>query len=103
MTVNDQGSAQSISSSLDSLKTTPLIMHRITFEMVDSTQWYTVMREARLMFGTNWRSQPRIKRRFDANRWLNKPVTVWFEVPDPAFASWIAVKHAVIATQAPGK
>jgi hypothetical protein len=28
---------------------------------------------------------------------------VWFEVPDPKFGTWIAIKHAVRQVQPPGK
>ncbi len=98
MTVKIQDSALSISESLDSLKTTPLSMHRITFALKDTNQWYAVMREARALYGKNWRAQPHTKRRLDRNRWSPKNERVWFDVPDPAFASWCAVKLAVEAT-----
>lgn len=101
MTVNIEGAALSIPKSLDSLRTTPLVMHRITFEIASTGTWYAIMKEARALYGTNWRSQSHVKRKLE--RWGTKMVPVWFEVPDPAFATWIAVKHAVIATLAPGK
>ncbi len=97
MTVKIQDSALSISESLDSLKTTPLSMHRITFALKNTDQWYAVMKEARALYGKNWRSQPHAKRRLDRGRWTAKSERVWFDVPDPAFASWCAVKLAVEA------
>ena len=98
MTVNIQNSALSISESLDSLRETPLPMHRITFSLKNTDQWYAVMREARALYGKDWRSQPHAKRRLERYRWNNQASPVWFEVPDPSFASWCAVKLAVEAT-----
>lgn len=76
-------------------------MHRITFQIAHTNTWYAIMKEARALYGTNWRSQAHVKRKLD--RWGTKMVPVWFEVPDPAFATWIAVKHAVIAHSVAGK
>jgi hypothetical protein len=97
MTVNIEGSALSIPKSLDSLKVTPLIMHRVTFQIANTKIWYAIMKEARILYGKNWRGQPHVKRKLERNKWQNRMVPVWFEVPDPAFATWVAVKHAVIA------
>ena len=107
MTVKIEGSALSIPESLDSLEITPLVMHRIWFQLYTTKEWYAVMKEARTMFGSNWRTQSRVKRRLEHNNlWgLNaaQTVPVWFEVPDQTFATWVAVKHAVIAMPPPGK
>ena len=103
MTVNIQDSALSIPESLDSLKVTPLSMHRITFMMADTKVWYAVMREARVLYGKNWRAQPHTKRKLERNRWMKDRVPVWFEVPDPTFASWCAVKLAVEVKMATNK
>lgn len=106
MTVKIQNSALSISESLDSLKVTPLVMHRIWFKLHSTKEWYAVMKEARIMFGKNWRTQSRVKRRLETNAIWNIPsnaVPVWFEVPDHRFATWVAVKHAVISVPPPGK
>jgi hypothetical protein len=97
MTVKIQDSALSISESLDSLKVTHLSMHRITFSVKNTDQWYSIMKEARALYGKNWRAQPHAKRRIDRNRWMQKEERVWFDVPDPSFASWCAVKLAVEA------
>jgi hypothetical protein len=98
MTVNIEAAALSMPESLDSLKTTPLPMHRITFSLKGTDQWYAIMKEARALYGKTWRSQPHAKRRLDRYRWNRETERVWFEVPDPAFASWCAVKLAVEAT-----
>lgn len=103
MTVKIQDSALSISESLDSLKVTPLPMHRITFLVKNTDQWYSLMKEARALYGKNWRSQPHAKRRLERNRWMQKDERIWFDVPDQAFASWCAVKLAVEAKLVPNK
>lgn len=95
MSVEIKTPALSMSESLNSLETTPLSMHRITFMVSDTQRWYAVMREARTLYGKNWRSQPHVKRKLERNRWAKLMIPVWFEVPDPNFASWCAVKLAV--------
>ena len=103
MTVKIQNSALSISESLDSLKVTPLPMHRITFMIKDTKQWYAIMKEARALYNKDWRSQPHAKRRLERYNWNKQMTPVWFEVPDPSFASWCAVKLAVEATMKANK
>ena len=107
MTVKIEGSALSIPESLDSREITPLVMHRSWFQLYTTKEWYAVMNEARVMFGKNWRTQSRVKRRLEHNNlWGLNPaqtVPVWFEVPDQTFATWVAVKHAVISLPLPGK
>lgn len=95
MSVEIGTAAESMSESLSSLKTTPSVMHRITFLLIDKSQWYGIMAEARTLYEKNWRAQPRVKRKLERNRWNKEPVKVWFEVPDPTFATWCAVKLAV--------
>jgi len=70
-------------------------MHRVTFRIKTTDQWYSIMREARQAYGRNWHGQRKVKRGLDRNSWDDRPFDVWFEVPDPAFASWCAVKLAV--------
>ena len=97
MSVEIAASTSSMPQSLDSLKmVTPLAMHRITFEIKNVDTWYKIMAEARAQFGKNWRAQPKTKRKLSSWRLDNAPpVRVWFEVPDPAFATWVAVKLGV--------
>jgi len=106
MSVNIEVSASSMPESLDSLETTPLTMHKLYFELSSVDTWYAIMREARAQFGKNWRSQGHVKRRLEhASLWKLDPPSerVWFEVPDPAFGTWVAIKHAVRQVQPPGK
>ena len=101
MSVNIKASALSMSGSLDSLESTPLVMHRIWFEISSSESWYAMMADARTLYGKNWKTKSKVKRKLDS-RW-HGPQKIWFEVPDPNFATWVAVKHAVIALPPPGK
>ena len=80
-------------------------MHKLYFELTSVEQWYAIMREARTQFGKNWQGQRHVKRRLEhANLWRlpGAAERVWFEVPDPKFGTWIAIKHAVRQVE-PGK
>ena len=71
--------------------------HRVWVELTDTDTWYTLIKEANTLYGNhNWRGQPRVKRKLISN-WSGNTVRVWFDVPDPNFATWISVKHSVIA------
>ena len=72
-------------------------MHRIVFMVSSTDTWYAIMREARKLYGKNWRAQAHVKRKLDRNRYLQTQVPIWFDVPDISFASWCAVKLAVDA------
>jgi len=102
MSVNVETAALSMSEPLDSLKTTPLVMHRIYFNLSTPQEWYSIMKEARVMFGRNWRSQSHVKRKL-TRIWAMSRATerVWFEVPDPQFGTWCALKLAVVQTTPP--
>ena len=103
MSVEIGAAASSMSESLSSLESTPLVMHRIWFDISSTDLWYSIQREAKKLYGRNWKSQSRVKRRL-TNPWGN-PVShpVWFDVPDQSFASWISVKYAVTAKLGPNK
>jgi hypothetical protein len=98
MSVNMTATTVCMLESLDSLKETSLPMHKLFFELSSTEQWYAIMRDARAQFGQNWRSQSHVKRRLErVNMYKNGTFTerVWFEVPDPKFGTWVAIKHAV--------
>lgn len=39
---------------------------------------------------------PKVRRKFNArNMPHGHTIMVWFEVPDPRFATWISVKHSL--------
>jgi hypothetical protein len=102
MSVEIEVSAPSMLGSINSLKTTPLIMHRIYFEVSNQKTWYTLMTEARTWFGKDWKTQSHVKRKFDKHA-IGTPVTLWFDVPDPRFGTWVAVKLAVRVVEPPNK
>lgn len=99
MSINTDAAALSMHGSLDSLKSTPQEMHRIWFELDDQETWYEIMREARRLFGRNWRCKKHLKRRL----MFYERTTVWFDTPDPHFGTWIAVKYAVVPKTPPNK
>ena len=94
-----------MSMSMDPLKLTTQSLHRFWFKVHTKEDWYSIVNECRLLYGSNWRTQRNILKRFkkaqNYNRsiqaWIyrNMPHTIWFEVPDSAFATWITVKYSI--------
>ena len=73
-------------------------LHRVVVDLATTDEWYKVIREANTLYGArNWRCQPRAKRRLERERWSGKTTSIWFDVPDTAFATWVSVKHSVNA------
>jgi hypothetical protein len=102
MSVDVETAVLSMSEPLDSLKTTPLIMHRIYFNVASLKEWYSIMGEARVMFGKGWRTQSHVRRKLERiNPWNPAAHPVWFEVPDPQFGTWCALKLAVVLATPP--
>ena len=97
MSVEIETSALSMFESLDSLKLTPLVMHRIQVELRDIATWYAVIRELNQVYGANnWKGQSHVRRRLEGLIWDDsKTLWVWFDVPDVTITSWLAVKLAV--------
>jgi hypothetical protein len=105
MSVEIETSALSMFESLDSLKSTPLVMHRIQIELRDIATWYAVIRELNHVFGANnWKGQNHVRRRLENLIWENdKAIWVLFDVPDQKIATWLAVKLAVTVRITPNK
>jgi len=105
MSVEIETSALSMFESLDSLKLTPLVMHRIQVELRDIKVWYAVISELNQVFGVNnWKGQSHVRRRLENLIWdTDKNIWVWFDVPDEKIATWLAVKLAVTVRIPPGK
>jgi len=106
MSVEIETAALSMSESLNSLRVTPLPMHRIYMKIGSIAIWYQIMREANALYGRNWRGQSGVKRRLDRTVWdlgHQRQVVCWFEVPDEKFGTWVALKYAVSLVAAPGK
>jgi len=76
------------------------VTHKFWFMLTTDKQWYSVMREAREWFGPynrRWRCQSKVRRKLNPRYYpRGRPVVpVWFEVPDPRFATWISVKMSL--------
>ena len=106
MSVEIETSAQSMSESLNSLRVTPLPMHRIYMKIGSTAIWYKIMREANALYGRNWSGLSGVKRRLDRSIWVlghkANLVVCWFAVPDEKFGTWVALKFAVSLVAAPG-
>lgn len=87
----------------DPLRQTAPALHRFYVKLADQPTWYAVMRETRRLYGANWRTQPKIRRKLIIRTLA--PVTpvvwAWFDVPDPVWISWIATKFAVEVRDTP--
>jgi len=82
-----------MSTQFDPLKTTTPDLHRFWFYVSTTDQWYSIIRECRSWFGSNWQSMSKVRKKLTATYGRKvAPVPVWFEVPDPRFATWISVK-----------
>jgi hypothetical protein len=105
MSVEIETSALSTFESLNSLKVTPLVMHRIQVELRDIATWYAVIRELNQVYGSNnWKGQSHVRRRLEGLIWDDsKTLWVWFDVPDVTITSWLAVKLAVQVRIPPNK
>lgn len=74
------------------------LIHRFWFMVSTEQQWYGIIRECRVWFGKNWQGMPKVRRKLNKSR---SPISqhaslpVWFDVPDPRFATWISVKHSL--------
>lgn len=80
----------------DPLKVTATPTLQRIWVMIDSVDtWYRIMAELRAAHGRDWQGQPKIKRRLEHSLWIPVGRWCWFEVPDTAIISWIAVKHGV--------
>ena len=90
-----------MSRSLDPLKETTQELHRFYFMIRSADQWYAIMKECRQHFGKNWHCQSKVLRKLkDVKRFGYYPMTpparpIWFDIPNAAIATWIAVKLGV--------
>jgi len=86
-----------MSKSLDPLKETTQDLHRFWFSLANEQQWYAIMKECREWFGKNWKCQGKVRRKLESfgGRHVRKTHLIWFDVPDPKFATWVSVKHSI--------
>lgn len=52
------------------------------------------MNECRQWFGAEWKGQARVGRKLKAN-FTREEIPIWFDVPDPRWATWVVTKFAV--------
>ena len=76
-------------------KETDATYHRFFVQIDSVEQWYKVMQECRNWFNNNWRAQSRVKRQFN-RKTVFVPVTVWFDVPDAKWATWVSTKLSIV-------
>jgi len=84
-----------MSKSIDPLKTTTPELHRFWFMVSTEQQWYQIMRECREWFGRNWHGMSKVRKKLQGPAPRLGALPVWFDVPDPRFATWIAVKMSL--------
>ena len=85
-----------MSTQLDPLKTTSQELHRFWFMISTEKQWYDIIRECRGWFGKNWHGMSKVRRKLTRYRpSITGGIPVWFEVPDPRFATWVSVKMSI--------
>ena len=85
-----------MSTQFDPLKTTAPELHRFWFMVSTQEQWYGIMQECRTWFGKSWRGMSKVRRKLGSKHSPRPQVVpVWFDVPDPRFATWIAVKMSL--------
>jgi hypothetical protein len=84
-----------MSKQLDPLRTTAPELHRFWFMISTKSQWYDIMRECREWFGRDWRGMAKVRRKLQGPAPRLGALPVWFEVPDPRFATWISVKMSL--------
>jgi len=85
-----------MSKQFDPLKTTTPELHRFWFHLRTLEQWYAIMRECRAWFGKDWRGMAKVRKKISPQYGrLGQALPVWFEVPDPRFATWVAVKMSL--------
>jgi hypothetical protein len=85
-----------MSKQLDPLGKTAPELHRFWFMLSTEQQWYDIMRECRAWFAKDWRGMSKVRRKLGSKYSpRTQVVPVWFEVPDPRFATWVAVKMSL--------
>ena len=73
-------------------------LHRFWFSITDVKQWYAIMSDCRECFGKNWQCQGKVRRKLESvshTKLYKQPQFIWFDIPDPGFATWVAIKHSI--------
>ena len=64
--------------------------YRVIVLVNNEREWYKLMAECRTWFGQNWQGQSHVRKKF--RKFISEPLEIWFDVPDPNWSTWIAVK-----------
>ena len=67
-------------------------MHKIYFELHHIDQWYDIINELRKWFGTEWKGQRGVRKKFHKTMWSFECHKVWFVVPDLSFKTFMDLK-----------
>jgi len=67
-------------------------MHKVYFELRYIDQWYEIISELRKWFGTEWKGQRGVRKKFHKTMWSLESHTVWFMVPDLKFKTFMDLK-----------
>jgi len=67
-------------------------MHKVYFKIIYIEQWYEIINELRKWFGTDWKGQNGIRKKFNKTMWMQETQTVWFLIPDLSFKTFMDLK-----------
>jgi hypothetical protein len=67
-------------------------MHKVYFNIGYIEQWYEIINELRKWFGTEWKGQRGVRKKFHVSRWSFDSQTVWFIIPDLSFKTFMDLK-----------
>ena len=67
-------------------------MHKVYFEIRYIDQWYQIIKELKSWFGTEWKGQRGVRKKFQKTSWSMESHTVWFLIPDPSFKTFMDLK-----------
>ena len=67
-------------------------MHKVYFEIRYIDQWYQIIKELKGWFGTEWKGQRGVRKKFQKTSWSMDAHTVWFLIPDLKFKTFMDLK-----------
>ena len=67
-------------------------MHKVYFEIRYIDQWSEIIKELKSWFGTEWKGQRGVRKRFQKTSWSFESHQIWFLIPDLAFKTYMELK-----------
>ena len=67
-------------------------MHKVYFEIRYIDQWYQIIKELKSWFGTEWKGQRGVRKKFQKTSWSMDTHKIWFIVPDLKFKTFMDLK-----------